>query len=242
MIPAQVTARYMARSRTIEGLEALEPRIRACFEAGALASGCTVSYEELSPVYTHMEADARPAGPLPAQCRGSRPHLRGRSTPMPRCPPSRLTWPMSRWPCPPSTRWLASRPTGRSTTSTTCRCLHHALGRRRRARRCAGHGLDRHRCGHRPGPAPTPAERMITEHVVLPVIPGKEDEFMATMEQAKIHHRVQPRLRVPLSRTLHRAAQPVLADWCTGTRSKTTWRASGDPMPTGSGEPAAPLL
>jgi amidohydrolase len=57
VIPAAVTARYMARSRTIEGLTALEPRIRACFEAGALATGCTVRYEELSPVYTHMEAD-----------------------------------------------------------------------------------------------------------------------------------------------------------------------------------------
>jgi amidohydrolase len=58
IIPAAVTGRYMARSRTIEGLAALEPRIRACFEAGALATGCTVTYEELSPVYSHMEADA----------------------------------------------------------------------------------------------------------------------------------------------------------------------------------------
>jgi metal-dependent amidase/aminoacylase/carboxypeptidase family protein len=47
----------MARSRTIEGLEALEPRIRACFEAGALATGCSLSFEELSPVYSHMESD-----------------------------------------------------------------------------------------------------------------------------------------------------------------------------------------
>jgi amidohydrolase len=57
VIPAKVSGRFMARSKTIEGLEALEPRIRACFEAGALASGCTVTYEELSPVYSHMEAD-----------------------------------------------------------------------------------------------------------------------------------------------------------------------------------------
>jgi amidohydrolase len=57
VIPALVTARYMARSRTVEGLRALEPRIRACFDAGAWASGCAVSYEEISPVYTHMEAD-----------------------------------------------------------------------------------------------------------------------------------------------------------------------------------------
>ena len=38
-------------------LRALRPRVEACFEAGALASGCTVSYEELSPVYSHMETD-----------------------------------------------------------------------------------------------------------------------------------------------------------------------------------------
>jgi amidohydrolase len=57
VIPAAVTGRYMVRSRTIEGLHALEPRIRACFEAGALASGSTVAYEKLSPDYSHMEAD-----------------------------------------------------------------------------------------------------------------------------------------------------------------------------------------
>jgi amidohydrolase len=58
VIPAAVTGRFMARSKTIEGLAALEPRIKACFEAGALATGCTVAYDELSPVYSHMESDA----------------------------------------------------------------------------------------------------------------------------------------------------------------------------------------
>jgi amidohydrolase len=57
VIPAAVTGRFMARSRTIDGLSALEARVRACFEAGALASGCTVRYEKLSPDYSHMEAD-----------------------------------------------------------------------------------------------------------------------------------------------------------------------------------------
>ena len=57
IIPASVTARYMVRSRTTHGLAALRPRIDACFEAGALATGCTLDYEELSPVYSHMEAD-----------------------------------------------------------------------------------------------------------------------------------------------------------------------------------------
>jgi amidohydrolase len=57
IIPASVTARYMVRSRSAHGLGALRPRVEACFEAGALASGCSLSYEELSPVYSHMEAD-----------------------------------------------------------------------------------------------------------------------------------------------------------------------------------------
>ena len=57
VIPAAVTARYMVRSRTAAGLSALRPRVDACFEAGALATGCTLEYEELSPVYSHMEVD-----------------------------------------------------------------------------------------------------------------------------------------------------------------------------------------
>jgi amidohydrolase len=57
VIPAAITGRFMARSRTIDGLAALEVRVRACFEAGALASGSTVRYEKLSPDYSHMEAD-----------------------------------------------------------------------------------------------------------------------------------------------------------------------------------------
>jgi amidohydrolase len=57
IIPAAVTGRFMTRSRTIDGLAALEARVRACFEAGALASGCTVEYEKLSPDYSHMETD-----------------------------------------------------------------------------------------------------------------------------------------------------------------------------------------
>ena len=57
VIPGNMTARYMVRSRTAAGLAALRPRVEACFEAGALATGCTLEYEELSPVYSHMEVD-----------------------------------------------------------------------------------------------------------------------------------------------------------------------------------------
>lgn len=57
VIPGAMTARYMVRSRTAAGLAAARPRVEACFEAGALATGCTLEYEELSPVYSHMEVD-----------------------------------------------------------------------------------------------------------------------------------------------------------------------------------------
>jgi amidohydrolase len=57
VIPGSISARYMVRSRTAEGLAALRPRIDACFEAGALATGCSLEYRELSPVYSHMEAN-----------------------------------------------------------------------------------------------------------------------------------------------------------------------------------------
>jgi amidohydrolase len=57
IIPAHVTGRFMARSLSIEGLRRLEPRVRACFEAGALATGAQVSFTPLAPDYSHMESD-----------------------------------------------------------------------------------------------------------------------------------------------------------------------------------------
>jgi amidohydrolase len=54
VIPERVTGRFMCRSRTLEGLTALEPRVTACFEAGAMASGATYERIDLSPVYSHM--------------------------------------------------------------------------------------------------------------------------------------------------------------------------------------------
>ncbi len=57
IIPSAVSGRFMARSLTIDGLRALEPRVRACFEAGALATGTAVGFEPLAPDYTHMESD-----------------------------------------------------------------------------------------------------------------------------------------------------------------------------------------
>ena len=55
--PESVTGRFMCRSTSLEGLAVLEPRVMACFEAGALATGCTLARAELAPVYSHMESD-----------------------------------------------------------------------------------------------------------------------------------------------------------------------------------------
>ena len=57
IIPARVTGRFMARSLTLGGLELLEPRVRACFRAGAQATGAEVRFVPLAPDYSHMESD-----------------------------------------------------------------------------------------------------------------------------------------------------------------------------------------
>jgi amidohydrolase len=57
IIPARVTGRFMVRSSNLAGLEQLIPRVRACFEAGAGATGATVAFEPLAPDYSHMESD-----------------------------------------------------------------------------------------------------------------------------------------------------------------------------------------
>ncbi len=57
IIPARVAGRFMARSLSLEGLRQLEPRVRACFEAGARATGAEVRLEALAPDYSHMVSD-----------------------------------------------------------------------------------------------------------------------------------------------------------------------------------------
>lgn len=58
VIPESVRGRFMCRTSTLAGLEQLDARVRACFDAGAHATGATVAYEELSPPYSHMQSDA----------------------------------------------------------------------------------------------------------------------------------------------------------------------------------------
>ena len=98
------------------GLGRLEPRVSACFEAGALATGLEVAFSPLAPDYSHMESDQD----LLALYRANAEAL-GRSFDLDDAGaparPSPPTWPTCRWPFPPSIRWWPSRPAGRSTTS-----------------------------------------------------------------------------------------------------------------------------
>lgn len=57
IIPSRVVGRFMARSLTSERLAVLRSRMNACFEAGALASGATMSVNELGSAFSHMESD-----------------------------------------------------------------------------------------------------------------------------------------------------------------------------------------
>jgi amidohydrolase len=57
IVPADTSARYYVRAPDVESLRRLEIRVRACFEAGALAAGCTHEVTQASPVYTDLVPD-----------------------------------------------------------------------------------------------------------------------------------------------------------------------------------------
>jgi amidohydrolase len=58
IVPSHTTAKYYVRSPSLAGLELWEPRIRLCFEAGAIATGTTVSFETRTPPYSEFLPDA----------------------------------------------------------------------------------------------------------------------------------------------------------------------------------------
>ena len=102
IVPEDTRGRFMVRARTLDGLAALRPRIERCFEAGGLATGCSLEIRDLAPTYSHMVVDEflldawrHNAEELGRHYRAD--ERRGRR------PPSPPTWPTSRWPCRRST-------------------------------------------------------------------------------------------------------------------------------------------
>jgi amidohydrolase len=56
-IPQRTEGRWYVRAPSLERLERLEPRIRRCFEAGALATGCELTIEAESKPYSEFRND-----------------------------------------------------------------------------------------------------------------------------------------------------------------------------------------
>ena len=57
IVPAHTSAKYYVRASTLDKLRRLEPRVRRCFEAGALATGATLDIEPASKPYSEFRPD-----------------------------------------------------------------------------------------------------------------------------------------------------------------------------------------
>jgi len=62
IVPAHTEAVYYLRAVDLESLRRITSRVRDCFAAGALATGCTHEVVELSPTYAELAPDAWLAG------------------------------------------------------------------------------------------------------------------------------------------------------------------------------------
>lgn len=58
-IPEHTEGRWYVRASTLAELAEVEPRVRRCFEAGALATGCELTIEPESEPYSEFHADER---------------------------------------------------------------------------------------------------------------------------------------------------------------------------------------
>jgi amidohydrolase len=57
IIPHYTRSSWYVRGATVQRLEELIPKVRACFEGAAAATGCTVEISPQGHTYTHMEPD-----------------------------------------------------------------------------------------------------------------------------------------------------------------------------------------
>ncbi len=58
IVPERTGGTWLVRHETLAELEELYPRVRACFEAGALATGTTLEVEPTGPAYSEFDSDA----------------------------------------------------------------------------------------------------------------------------------------------------------------------------------------
>ncbi len=57
IVPAHAEGVWMVRAPTIADIDVTRPRVEQCFEAGALATGASLTIADVAPVYSHMEHD-----------------------------------------------------------------------------------------------------------------------------------------------------------------------------------------
>src|SRR6056297_2290052 len=57
IVPERTGGQWYARAATLDQLAELYPRVQACFEAGALATGATVHFDEPGPAYSEFAHD-----------------------------------------------------------------------------------------------------------------------------------------------------------------------------------------
>ena len=57
VVPGHTVGEWLVRHETLERLAGLEPRVDKCFEAGALATGCTHEKIPIGPAYSEMRDD-----------------------------------------------------------------------------------------------------------------------------------------------------------------------------------------
>jgi amidohydrolase len=57
IVPALTEAKYYVRARTLKALETWSPRVRRCFEAGAIATGTTLEIVPKGPTYSEFHTD-----------------------------------------------------------------------------------------------------------------------------------------------------------------------------------------
>ncbi len=57
VVPEETVGSWYVRARTVAAIEEFEPRVHRCFEAGALATGCTLEIEPQSKPYSEFRND-----------------------------------------------------------------------------------------------------------------------------------------------------------------------------------------
>lgn len=62
VVPGHTVGEWLVRHQTLAQLAQLEPRVLRCFEAGAVATGCTHEVKPISPPYSEMRDDIEMRG------------------------------------------------------------------------------------------------------------------------------------------------------------------------------------